>query len=101
MGFPVHAMVTRQLALVSVIGLGWLAIAGPALAFQAEVARYHLAVATVCQTGITPAMWVAYEDARVAVDRAEYGGGRAGNFWGLRTPEAFWLDCFQAPDGKT
>jgi hypothetical protein len=92
---------TRSLLLPGALALGWLALAGPALAFQAEVARYYEAVASVCQTGITPALQIAYEDARQAVERAQYGAGRANNFWGLRTPEAFWLDCFQAPDGKT
>jgi hypothetical protein len=81
--------------------VAWLAAASPAAAFQAEVARYHLLVANICQTGVTPAMWAAYEEARQAVERARYGSGRGNNFWGLKTPEGFWLDCFQAPDGKT
>jgi hypothetical protein len=71
------------------------------MAFQAEVDRYHRTAAHVCQTGITPALQAAYEAARQAVERAGAGRGRESNFWGLKTPEAFWLDCFQAPDGKT
>jgi hypothetical protein len=82
------------------LALGCL-VAAPALAYQAEVARYHESVVNVCLTGVTPAMRVAYEEARIAVERARYGSGRENNFWGLRTPEGFWLDCFQAPDGKS
>jgi hypothetical protein len=82
------------------VALGCLA-AAPALAYQAEVARYHESVANVCLTGVTPAMLGAYEEARLAVERARYGSGRDNNFWGLKTPEGFWLDCFQAPDGKS
>ena len=81
--------------------LGWLAAAAPATAYQGEVDRYHRAVANVCQTGVTAPMQAAYEAARLAVERARHGVGRENNFWGLKTPEAFWLDCFQAPDGKT
>ncbi len=91
----------RLSALLLVVLGGCLAAAAPAVAYQAEVARYHESVANVCLTGVTPAMWTAYEEARLAVERAQYGSGRGNNFWGLKTPEGFWLDCFQAPDGKT
>ncbi|HEX9822530.1 MAG TPA: hypothetical protein VGD07_23270 [Methylomirabilota bacterium] len=84
------------------LALGLLAVAAPAAALQAEIARYHRAVRDICQTGVTPAIAAAYDQARQAVEHARYGSGRDGNFWGLRTPESFWLDCVQAPsDGKT
>jgi hypothetical protein len=89
-------MVRTMLGLLLAAGVP----AAPALAFEAEVARYHRVVADVCTTGITPAMHAAYEEARQAVERARYGSGRDNNFWGLKTPEGFWLDCFQS-DGKT
>ena len=92
---------TLRAPVLLLLALGWLAAAAPAAAFQAEVARYHRSVADVCLTGVTPAMQAAYEEARLAVERARYGSGRDNNFWGLKTPEGFWLDCFQAPDGKT
>ena len=90
-----------RLAVLGALVLGLLVTARPVAAFQAEVARYYESVAGVCQTGVTPVMRVAYEQAREAVERARYGYGRESNFWGLKTPEGFWLDCFQAPDGKT
>ena len=92
---------TLRAPVLLLLALGWLAAAAPAAAFQEEVARYHRAVADVCSTGVTPAMRAAYEEARLAVERARYGSGRENNFWGLKTPESFWLDCFQAPDGKS
>ena len=92
---------TGRARLLPLLALAWLASAAPAAAFQAEVARYHRLAADVCQTGVTPAMRAAYEEALQAVERARYGSGRENNFWGLKTPEGFWLDCFQAPDGKT
>jgi len=95
-------MVIASLAMRAALVLGLLAAAAPAAAFQAEVARYHDAVRDICQTGITPAIAAAYEQARQAVERARYGSGRDNNFWGLKSPEGFWLDCFQSPsDGKT
>lgn len=95
-------MVTPRLARLAALALGLLAAAAPAAAFQAEIARYHHAVRDICQTGITPAVMVAYDQARQAVERARYGSGRDNNFWGLKSPEGFWLDCFQSPsDGKT
>ena len=71
--------------------------AEPASAWQAEVQRYYGLVRFICQTGITPDLLAAYDAARVAVDKAQVGAGRDGNFWGLLTPEKAWLDCFQAP----
>jgi hypothetical protein len=76
--------------------LGLLAAPVAAHAFQAELARYQRVVSGICHTGITPAIVAAYEQARRAVERAGHGGGRDGNFWGVRTPESFWLDCFQS-----
>jgi len=95
-------MVIARLAMRAALALGLLAAAAPAAAFQAEVARYHHAVRDICQTGITPAIAAAYEQARQAVERARYGSGRDNNFWGVKSPEGFRLDCFQSPgDGKT
>ena len=73
--------------------------AEPAAAWQAEVRRYYELMRFVCQTGITPELLAAYDAARVAVDRAQVGSGRDSNFWGMRTPEKAWLDCFQSPGG--
>jgi hypothetical protein len=71
--------------------------AQPASAWQAEVQRYYALVRSICQTGITPDLLAAYDAARVAVEKAQVGAGRDSNFWGLRTPEKSWLDCFQSP----
>jgi hypothetical protein len=76
------------------------AAVGPVAAFEAEVQRYHDLMAHVCRTGITPRLVAAYEQARLAVEKAQYGGGRSNNFWGLKTPEQAWLDCVQSPDGR-
>jgi len=64
---------------------------------EAEVKRYHELVGNICRTGVTEEIRAAYQEARVAVDRAQYGGGREGNFWGLKTPAQFYQDCFQSP----
>ena len=95
-------LVTARVPTLAALALGLLVVATPAVAMQAEIARYHHTVRDICQTGVTPAIAAAYEQARQAVERARYGGGQDSNFWGLRTPESFWLDCFQAPsDGKS
>jgi hypothetical protein len=87
--------------LVTVVVCALTLAAAPVAAFQAEVARYHQLVADVCRTGVTPEIVAAYARARQAVEQARHGSGRDNNFWGLKSPEGFWLDCFQAPDGKT
>ena len=98
----VHAIVTIRLRALGMLALSLLAVPAPAVAFEAEVARYHHVVHGICRTGVTPEIAAAYQQAREAVERARYGGGRDSNFWGLKTPEDFWLDCFQSPsDGKT
>lgn len=85
----------------AIVALGLLAPAVPATAYEAEVARYHRSVHDICRTGVTSAIVAAYEQARQAVERARPGGGRDDNFWGVKSPESFWLDCFQSPgDGK-
>lgn len=71
--------------------------AGPVLAFQAEVRRYYDLVGNICRTGVTEEIIAAYNEARIAVDRAQYGGGRDNNFWGLKSPGRFYQDCFQSP----
>jgi hypothetical protein len=96
----VHTLMTAR-SIPAVVALAVLAAAGPADAFQGEVARYHAAVADICQTGVTPVIQRAYEHAYQALERARYGSGRDNNFWGLKSPEGFWLDCFQGLDGKT
>jgi hypothetical protein len=93
---------TRAHRVVAFLSLLGLVLVGPAEAFEAEIARYHAAVVDICRTGVTERIVVAYEQARRALAQARYGGGQGGNFWGLRSPEQFLLDCFQAPgDGKT
>lgn len=74
-----------------------LAVPAGAEAFQAELQRYLRSVEHVCRTGITREMWQAYEEARKAIEAAQYGSGRDNNFWGLRTPENWHQDCFQSP----
>lgn len=71
--------------------------ADAAPAFQTEVKRYYELLQNVCQTGVTEQIKTAYEDARVAVEKAQYGGGRDNNFWGLKTPGKAWLECVQSP----
>ena len=79
-----------------------LAGAGTTIAFQTEVQRYYDSMKDICRTGVTPAMTAAWIQARQAVDTARYGGGRDGNFAGLKSPTDTWLDCFQSPgDGKS
>lgn len=76
------------------------AAAPPAGAFERELQRYYETLVDICRTGVTPEISRAYGAAASAVDRAGYGGGRDSNFFGLKTPEQAWLDCFQAPDGR-
>jgi len=38
-----------------------------------------------------------YREAAAALEAAKYGGGTDNNFWGLKTPERMWLECFQSP----
>jgi hypothetical protein len=83
--------VAGALVLVLVAGTG------PAAALQTEVQRYHDLARNICQTGVTEQIRVAYEEARVAVEKAQYGGGRDNNFWGLKSPGKFWLECVQSP----
>ena len=78
-----------------------LAAVGPAMAFETEVQRYYESTRDICRTGVTPAMTAAWMLAVRALDAARYGGGRDGNFAGIKNPTAAWLDCFQAPsEGK-
>jgi hypothetical protein len=78
-----------------------LAAAGPTTADQAEVWRYYEATRDICRTGVTPAIAAAYEETRRAMDRSR-PPGQDGNFAGMKSPAAMWLDCFQSPgDGKT
>jgi hypothetical protein len=78
-----------------------LAAAGPTTADQAEVRRYYEATRDICRTGETPAIVAAYEEARRAMARLR-PPGQDGNFAGMKSPAAMWLDCFQSPgDGKT
>jgi hypothetical protein len=76
------------------------AAAPPAAAFERELQRYYATLVDICRTGVTPEISRAYEAAASAVDRAGYGGGRGNNFFGVKTPEQAWLDCFQSPDGR-
>jgi len=91
-----EVMATRLLAACALVLLTT-GSASPAPAFQPELRRYYDLLRNVCLTGVTPQITAAYEQARVAVERAQYGSGREGNFWGVRTPEHFYQDCFQSP----
>ena len=77
-----------------------LATAAPAAALERELQRYYETLVDICRTGVTSEIARAYEAAASAVDRAGYGGGRGSNFFGVKSPEQAWLDCFQAPDGR-
>lgn len=65
-------------------------------ALPAAVQRYLNALEHVCDTRVTPELGRLHQEAVKAADAAKYGGGRNSNFWGLRTPEHAWADCFQA-----
>jgi hypothetical protein len=80
-------------ALVLLLAAG----ADRATALETEVRHYYELLQGVCQTGVTEQIKTAYEDARVAVEKAQYGGGRDNNFWGLKTPGKAWLECTQSP----
>jgi hypothetical protein len=80
-----------------------LVAADRAAAYPAELSRYYEATRDICRTGVTPVIVSAYEQARLALDRARSSAGaRDGNFAGVKSPADVWLDCFQSPgDGKT
>jgi len=65
--------------------------------FQNDVDRYWLAVSDVCVRGVTPEMRSLYDAARRAVAGTGYGAGASSNFWGVRDPDSYYQDCFQAP----
>ena len=66
-------------------------------AVPVEVQRYWKALEPICETQvITPELVRLHQEAVKAVDAAQYGGGRGSNFWGLKTPEHAYLECFQA-----
>ena len=74
-----------------------LARAGDPPKFQAELQRYREALGPICRTGVRPEMLERYREAAAALEAANYGGGQDNNFWGLKTPERVWLECFQSP----
>ena len=86
----------QQLRVLALL-VALVAVAGDALAFQAELGRYFRALNDICRTGVTPDIVRVYEEAATAVEKAKYGGGRDNNFWGVKTPENAWLSCFQSP----
>lgn len=102
----VRRWMVRARSAVAVLGLSILlsmpgsqpgvAAAQTAGALPAEVQRYLKALEQVCDTRVTPELVRLHQEAVRAADAAKYGGGRNSNFWGLRTPEHAWLDCFQA-----
>lgn len=61
-----------------------------------EAQRYLKALERVCDDRVTPELVRLHQEAVKALDAAKYGGGRNSNFWGVRTPEHAWQDCFQA-----
>lgn len=79
------------------LGLTLLGSAATATAYEAELRAYWQALASICMTGVTPDHVRLYEAVVKAVEAAEYGRGRTSNFWGPRSPELAYLDCFQAP----
>ena len=64
--------------------------------FEDSLARYRRAVAYVCWRGLTPELQRLWEDAVRALDAAQYGGGRGGDFAGVTRPEHAWADCGDA-----
>lgn len=64
-----------------------------------EVWRYLQVLERVCETRVTPELVRLHQEAVKAFDTAKYGGGRDSNFFGVRTPEHAYVDCFQA-DGE-
>jgi hypothetical protein len=92
---------TRGLAVIGVLAAVLAAGVGPTMAFQAELQRYYDSMRDICRTGVTSQMTAAWMQAVRAMDAARYGGGRDGNFAGIKSPTDTWLDCFQSPgDGK-
>lgn len=67
----------------------------PAVAQQGAVVAYQRAVAKVCETKITPDLVRLYQDAQRELDAARSGQGQDSNFFGLRSPERAYNDCFQ------
>ena len=72
------------------------AVAPPAAVAQQEtVVAYLRAVAKVCQTKVTPELVRLYQDAQREMETARSGQGQDSNFFGLRTPDRAYNDCFQ------
>ena len=67
------------------------------LPIEAALQQYEQARAHICQTGVRPEHVRLYEEVVKATEAAQYGGGRESNFWGPRSPELAYQDCFQAP----
>lgn len=66
-------------------------------AVPVEAQRYLQALERICETQvITPELVRLHQEAVKAVDATKYGGGRGSNFWGVRTPQHAYIDCFQA-----
>lgn len=89
---------------LAALGLCLVVVAGPgdAIAFQNEpfqpaLQRYYKALQDICRTGVTPDLVTLYEEARRAVEAADFGGGRDNNFWGVKPPDRAHNDCFQSP----
>jgi hypothetical protein len=95
-------MVTARSHTLGAFALALLITAAPLAAAEDDLGRYREAVRDICRIGVTPEITAAWERARQAASRAPSGGGGASDFAGIKTPEGFWLDCFQSPgDGKT
>lgn len=85
------------LPLAAAASTGALAASHTAGEVPVEVQRYLQGLEQVCETrGITPELVRLHQEATKALDAAKYGRGRGSNFWGLRTPEHAYHDCFQA-----
>ena len=61
------------------------------------VARYHEALAHICETGVTPEAVALYRAVETLWAAQPTGGGRGSNFGGARDPALAWRACFQSP----
>ena len=95
-------MTTRKNHFVVLIGVfaTVLALLSPASAvtpYEAQLAAYQRALNSICHTGVTAEHVRLYEALIKAVEEAKYGGGQGSNFWGPRTPESAYRNCFPSP----
>lgn len=86
------------LVLLAVLAL-LVTVPGRASAYEAELAAYERATATICTDRVTAAAVEAYQRLVAALDRAEVGRGASAsesNFWGPTDPETLFRRCSEA-----